>query len=127
MKEHERPSFEIYKSTVLHRLKSYGDLGFIRKVLIDDDITVFYERKWYAECLYLLALVDYLSEMHGVALCDKYDELRCRRLTSLVYPAEVALGYDEKEIEENKKECLAKAIPAFLRYNIVETDIRSAV
>lgn len=122
MVQANRPQFEIFKSSVCHAVKNKGDIQFIRDVLIDNDILLLYEKQWYAECLYVLAMVDYLSRLHHVALCEEFDFLREQRLSRLVYPAEVAIA---DNVEQAKQECLAKAIPEFLHFNIVEIEVRN--
>ena len=57
----KRSSFENFKSTVCHRVKELGDINFIIDTLESQDIRTYYNRKWYPESLYLLAMLDYLS------------------------------------------------------------------
>lgn len=70
-----RGSFELYKSSVCHRVKEMGDIDFIIDTLEQDDIRMYYQRGWYRECLYLLAMLDYISRMNSVPVCTKYDDL----------------------------------------------------
>ena len=56
-----RMDFELYKSAVCHQVKDMGDMPFIIKTLESNEIRELYQKKWYAECFYLLAMVDYLS------------------------------------------------------------------
>ena len=57
----KRSSFENFKSTVCHRVKEMGDIDFIIDTLERQDIRTYYDRKWYPESLYLLAMLDFLS------------------------------------------------------------------
>ena len=123
----KRSSFENFKSTICHQVKELGDMDFILKTLESGDIRVYYERRWYPESLYLLAMLDYLSRENQVPVCTDYDDIRKCRLEKPVYPAGVqALSLAAKD-DSILKQAEAKAIPEFLRFNIVENEVRSAV
>ena len=85
----KRSSFELFKSSVCHRLKEMGDPDFIMDVLKSREIRTYYDRGWYPESLYLLAMLDYVSRLNGVPLCSEYDDLRICRLEKPLYPAGV--------------------------------------
>ena len=85
----KRPSFENFKSTVCHRVKELGDIDFIADTLESEEIRTYYDRKWYPESLYLLAMLDYISRENDVPLCDDYDDLRRCRLEKPIYPASI--------------------------------------
>lgn len=57
----KRCSFELFKSNVCHRLKEQGDIDFLIETLKEDMIRQYYDKKWYPESFYLLAMVDYIS------------------------------------------------------------------
>lgn len=122
-----RPSFENFKSTICHRVKSLGDLGFLLDTLENNYIRHYYELKWYPESLYLLAMVDYLSRINNIPLALEYDDLRQYKLPETIYPASLMI----MSAVNNNKDILTKAkktaIPEFLRYNIVEDEIRNVV
>ena len=86
-----RASFETFKSNVCHNVKNMGDVDFMIHVLESDEIRTLYERKWYPEALYLLAMLDYLSRENNIPLCTKYDDIRTRRLAKPVYPIGVLI------------------------------------
>ena len=71
--QERRLSFSVFKSSVCHRVKDKGDIDFLIDVLESDEIEKLYEKKWYPESLYLLAMVDYLSRENHIPLCEKYD------------------------------------------------------
>lgn len=54
--ENVRSSFEIFKSNTCHYVKDLGDLDFILKILESDEIRRLYNKRWYPEALYLLAM-----------------------------------------------------------------------
>lgn len=120
-----RPSFEQFRSNTCHKLKAQGDLPFITQLLKSDQIRTYYERKWYPEALYLLAMLDHLSKLHGIPLCSNYNDLRSAKLAQLLYPSEVFLLSELLHSDFPKEEALRKAIPEFMRFNIVECDIRN--
>ncbi|MDO4338879.1 MAG: hypothetical protein Q4C91_12460 [Eubacteriales bacterium] len=62
-----RSNFETFKSNVCHLVKDQGDLDFIIEVLQSKDIRRYWDRKWYPEAFYLLAMVDYLSRVNRYA------------------------------------------------------------
>ena len=124
---YKRSSFENFKSTVCHRVKELGDIDFIIETLEKRDIRMYYDRKWYPESLYLLAMLDYISRENNVPLDSEYDDLRHYRLEKTVFPAglravSAAVGNDKV-----LKEAMEKAIPEFMRFNIVECEVRNVV
>ncbi len=122
-----RCSFELFKSNVCHRVKEREDIEFLREVLISDEITLYYERRWYPECFYLLAMTDYLSRLHEIPLCEKYNALRKGKLEKTVYPSGVIALAAVNDDAEIKKLSVQRAIPEFLRHNIVEVEVRDVV
>jgi len=119
-----RPAFETFKSNVCHAVKDKGDLDFLIYTLEADRIRKLYERGWYAESLYLLAMADYLSRENGVPLCGEYDDIRCAKLQRTIYPAGILAMCAALKSDEPKSESLREAIPEFLRHNIVEAEVR---
>ena len=51
-----RANFEIFKSNIFHLVKDMGDINFIIDMLESDKIRKLYQKKWYPESLYLLAM-----------------------------------------------------------------------
>lgn len=123
----KRSSFENFKSTVCHRVKELGDINFIIDTLESQDIRTYYNRKWYPESLYLLAMLDYLSRENDVPLCDDYDDLRRCRLEKPVYPAGIRALSAAAQNDAAIKEAAKTAIPEFMRFNIVENEVRNVI
>jgi len=121
----ERPAFELFKSNVCHELKEQGDIDFLINVLEKDEIRILYNKKWYPESLYLLAMIDYISRINDIPICKEYNDIRKHKLQTIIYPSSIlslsAVG-DEKEIKE---EAIKNAIPEFLRFNIIESEVRN--
>ena len=122
--QERRLSFSVFKSSVCHRVKDKGDIDFLIDVLESDEIEKLYEKKWYPESLYLLAMVDYLSRENHIPLCEKYDQLRTCRLSETLYPSGIVLKSASEKDNSYLAESLQKAIPEFLRHNIVENEVR---
>ena len=123
----KRSNFELYKSTVCHRVKELGDINFIIETLEKDDIRRYYLKKWYPESLYLLAMLDYISRINVVPLCTRYDDLRRCKLNETIYPASVLAASAVANDEQIKEQSRREAIPEFLRFNIVEGEVRNVV
>ncbi|MCI5936173.1 MAG: helix-turn-helix transcriptional regulator [Lachnospiraceae bacterium] len=120
-----RCSFETFKSNTCHHVKDLGDIDFIIETLETDEIRKLYNRQWYREALYLLAMVDYLSRLNSLPICTNYNDLRCKKLEKPYFPASVAVSYAATGDERIKNEAVANAIPEFLRFNIVESEVRN--
>ena len=123
----KRSSFELYKSNVCHRLKELGDLDFIIETLESDSIRDYYNRGWYPESLYLLAMLDYISRLNDVPVCTQYNDLRRACLQDTLYPAGVITASIVAGSDDPKKQAKASAIPEFIRFNIVESEVRSII
>ncbi len=124
----KRSSFEIFKSNVCHRVKELDDWNFIIETLEKDEIRMYYDRKWYAESFYLLAMLDYLSRLNHVSLCSRYNDLRRCRLQEPIYPASVLMtAAVSPRSAEIKEQARREAIPEFMRFNIVESEVRNVV
>ncbi len=124
--ERER-SFEIFKSNICHYLKDMGDLDFVINMLEKDEIRNLYDKQCYFESLYLLAMVDYVSRINRYPLCTNYNDIRKCKLPELVYPSSVLMLAAVTKDENVKKEALKNAIPEFLRFNIVESEVRNVI
>lgn len=117
--------FEIYKSNICHLVKDKGDIDFIIDVLKKNQIRIYWERKWYPESFYLLAMVDYLSRENDLPLCNDYEDIRNCTLSEPLYPRDVILAEKLDTSLDVKGQCLKEAIPEFMKYNIIESEIRN--
>lgn len=123
--ERKRPSFEIFKSNTCHLVKDLGDIPFMIRLLETNQIRELYDKKWYPEALYLLAMLDYLSRENNVPICQDYNDIRRSKLQRPVYPSSVMILCKTMKSDAPKKECMRMAIPEFLRFNIVESEVRN--
>ncbi|OUC52238.1 hypothetical protein B7939_02115 [Eggerthia catenaformis] len=113
-----RPQFTTFRSEMCHRLKRLGDQNFINYVIHDQLIETFYKMKWYPEMLYTLAILDKVSKENKITLNSKYNSLRTLKLKEMILPEWCYyIDYKIDSLIEN-------ADKDFLKYNIVEGDIR---
>lgn len=126
-KSEYRHSFEVFKSNVCHYVKDTGELEFIIDVLEMDTIRKLYKKKWYPESLYLLGMLDYLSKENDLPMCTNYNDIRDHKLDQVVYPSSVLIQTAVMHNEHIKEEAKQKAIPEFMRFNIVESEVRNIV
>ena len=123
----KRCSFGLFKSNVCHRLKALGDIAFLIEVLESNAIRDYFNKGWYPESLYLLAMVDYLYRINSIATCKDYDDIRKRKLADKLYPAGIIALTASQGSEAPMQQVLQEAIPEFLRFNIVEIEISDVI
>ena len=114
-----------FKNNTCHHVKDMGDIDFIIETLETDEVRKLYERRWCREAMYLLAMIDYLSRMNDVPLCTNYNDIRSQKLEKLYFSAGVEAAYAATGDERIKEKALANAIPEFIRFNIVENEVRN--
>lgn len=122
-----RIDFDLFKSNVCHRLKELGNTEFLIDILESGIIRQYYDKQWYPEALYLLGMLDYLSRVNEVVLCTDYDDLRSKKLQETVFPSSVIAQALVTGDETIKSKAIEESIPEFIRFNIVEKDIRDVV
>ena len=122
-------TFTWYRSEICHFLKESGDADFIAAIVGERWVERFWEWQWYAEAFYLIAIVDYLSDLHNVERYGGYNTYRRYKLENVLYPQDVLINFrlqpekynPQMVIEQCKKDPCSRY---FIRYNIVEGDIR---
>lgn len=110
----KRCSFELFKSNVCHRLKEQGDIDFLIETLKEDMIRQYYDKKWYPESFYLLAMVDYISRENNVPICNDYDDLRQQKMQKMIYPVGILITASVLSDDSVKEDAVKHAIPEFL-------------
>ena len=120
-----RESFETFKGNICHRVKDVGDIEFIIETLKSDEIRRLYERQQNREALYLLAMVDYLSRENDLPICTDYEDMRRQKLKEPQYPLGVETLCAVTGDDKYKEEAISSAIPEFMRFNIVESEVRN--
>lgn len=119
-----RSDFETFKSNICHLVKDRGDIDFIIDTLKTDEIRLYWDRKWYPESFYLLAMIDYLSRENGLPLCQDYEDIRSCTLSEPLYPRDINLAAKLNTSLDLRRQSIEEAIPEFKRFNIVESRIR---
>lgn len=122
-----RIDFEAFKSNVCHTLKELGDIEFINRTLKSNSIRQLYTMSWYPESLYLLAMLDYISRINSIPISDEYNDIRCFKLSEILYPADILIMYELTKDEDDLIDSFENAIPEFRRFNIVENEVRNVV
>ena len=120
-----RSAFETFKSNICHAVKEKGDIDFIIDTLQSDDIGRYWSRKWYPEAYYTLAMVDYLSRENQLPLCKNYDSIRATSLKKTIFPRDIELAASLDPSLDIKEQAAAESIPEFIRFNIVEKEVRN--
>jgi len=120
-----RCQFDVYKSNVCHMVKDMGDLDFIIHILETDEIRRLFHKRWYPECLYLLAMLDYLSRENDLPLCEDYNDIRAYKMKNPMYPGSVIAISNAEKSDRIRKESWNSSIPEFRRFNIVECEVRN--
>lgn len=125
----KRMEFDIFKSETCHRLKTYGDIKFINIIENKKIIEKYWKFKWYAESLYVLAMIEELYCENNLEISNKYEFYQNQKLKTILFPKsaymEMCLFNNEKDKIE--KIYLKNANKYFLKYNIVEGNIRDIV
>ncbi|MBR5368881.1 MAG: helix-turn-helix transcriptional regulator [Lachnospiraceae bacterium] len=122
-----RSAFETFKSNTCHHVKDMGDLEFVVNTLEKDEIRILYQKKWYPEALYLLAMLDYLSRINELPICTKYNDIRAHKLSKPIYSVGVMLSSEVLKSDEPLRKAERDAIPEFKRFNIFESEVRNVV
>jgi len=122
---YDKFDFENFKSNICHAVKSMGDLPFLVSVLESTEIQDYYRNEQLLECFYLLGMVDYLCRINGLPYDAEYNYIREYKLAETVFPGGIYILCSVFGDDKPEKEALKKAIPEFLRYNIVEYGVKS--
>ncbi|MBR1454470.1 MAG: helix-turn-helix transcriptional regulator [Lachnospiraceae bacterium] len=120
-----RMPFEEFKSEICHNLKALGDVNFIKYVYKNKLVLYYYNISWYEETFYTLALLDYVSHINNIPVASEYDFLRLKKLKNRIYPRDLNIISKLSKKHIKKNDIIKMAIPEFLKYNIVETNIRN--
>ena len=116
--------FDNFRSNLCHYLKNIGDLDFIYSIIQSDVITLFYEKQMYEEAMYTLAALDYISKENKIPICTRYEHLRQLKFEGIIFPKQAEVVCRLMNDNSFKESLLNKANPEFLKYNIVEGDMR---
>ena len=126
-KDEYRSAFETFKSNTCHRVKDMGDIDFMMSILEKDEIRLLFDKHWYPESLYLLAMLDYLSRINDIPICTKYDDIRKTKLSRPIYPIGAVITDEVMGSDDALNKVRAESIPEFTRFNIYESEIRNVI
>lgn len=122
-----RQTFDNFKSNICHLVKDTGELSFIKNVLCSKEVQKLYEKQWFPECLYLVAMVDYLSRKNDIPLYNGYNELRSCKLIEPIYPSSIYMMYLLTKDSSILRDSFDNSIPEFKRFNIIENEVENIV
>lgn len=72
-------------------------------------------------------MVDYISRLNDIPLCTNYNQIRLLKLKKKIYPVGVELADMVSNNDKMKNKAELSAIPEFLRFNIVESEVRNVI
>lgn len=75
----------------------------------------------------MFAMLDYISRENNVPLDSEYDDLRRCRLEKPIYPASLRALSVATRNDIILKEVVKTAIPEFMRFNTVESEVRNVI
>ena len=122
-----RPNFETFKSNIRHIIHDKGALDFIIDTLESREIRNLYEKSWFPESLYLLAMVDYLCAENNLPICTDYFDIRKFKLQEPVYPESILAMTLVSRDEKIKIDSYNHSIAEFKRFNIIESDVHNVL
>ena len=70
-------------------------------------------------------MTDYLSRINDLPMCKDYEDIRNCKLSEPLYPRDILLAAKLDVSLDVKEQCMKEAIPEFLRFNIIESEIRN--
>lgn len=119
----EDMEYDQFRSEISHKYRYDGDHKFIKDLIEYNLIGVYWERKWYDKALYIVAMMDCITDRMGLERYKDYDFYRQQKLREPRFPKDIILvdtmfkGYKEKVMDECKNNEVSKY---FLKYNIIE-------
>lgn len=117
--------FDLFKSNTLQDLKRTGEKSFVDRIEKENEIVNLFSNKEYAKSLYLLSLVDYLSEKNHVDLNQKYEYMRENSLDKMYVPKSIYLLLATKTIKIS--DVYKESIKTFLNHNIMEAELDNVI
>lgn len=114
-------AFDLFKSNVCQELVSLTDKSFLKKHLEEDSVSKLYDNNKKLESLYLLSMIDYLSNRYNLPLVKQYEEIRRYKMRNLYVSKSIYLLLKNKQ--EKISNLFNEAIKEFLNHNILEANI----
>lgn len=115
--------FDLFKSSTLQYLKTMDEVSFIARIVSSEEIDNYFLNKKYLESLYLLSLIDYLSNKNSIPLLEQYNHIRDYKCKKIYVSKSIYLLLMMKQIKVT--EIYKNAIEEFLNHNIIEAEIEN--
>ena len=115
-----RYTFTWFRSEQCHLVHRKGEVQYLIDVLEHKEIDHYWHLCMYAEALYELAMVDYISRRNDIPRCKDYDELRSQKLDRKAYPIDIVIQDTLMHDSAAYQKAEEGAIPEFMRHNIIE-------
>lgn len=126
IKRHDMSSmldFYMMVEHTMHKLRSCGEMGFVKAIREDHWIERFYMKGLYRSAFFLLGLVDYLCRKKHHKLAAWFDAYREECLDQPVYSLRTLEESDDAdEYEMSVTYTRALAVPELARFNIYMTE-----
>ena len=75
----------------------------------------------------MLAMLDYVSRINDIPICTQYENLRHMKLKKVLFPASVLVLSQVNNDNGIKEKAVNESIPEFIRFNIVESEVRNVI
>ena len=72
-------------------------------------------------------MLDYISRENNIAIYTQYDNMRNLKLKTPLFPASVLVATKIAKNDELKHRSIRESIPEFIRFNIVESEVRNVI
>lgn len=116
-------TFTWFRSEQCHQVHRKGELEYLVEVLESREIDRYWRLCMYAEAMYEVAMIDYISRRNGIPRCENYNEIRKHKLDHVAYPIDVKITGELLKSPEAFSKAESGAIPEFRRFNIIEGEI----
>lgn len=108
-------AYRDFRKDALEELALCRNEDFIREVLDEKIVEDEYLNRNYAQALFLIGLVDYLTDKQELLRDTRYNRYRGDTMKSMIYP------FGDKDAFLNGALLMPEAIPQLLKFNILET------
>lgn len=117
-----------FVSELEHRLKdSIDNDSFLHYLAHEISLDDLYEQEQYEKLYYTVALVNYLDCIDEETKLEYVKKYTDGMLDKLTFPYGVEIYCKVVESDAIKKELIKRAIPEFLKYNLVITDVGGSI
>ena len=72
-------------------------------------------------------MLDYISRLNDIPMCTQYNDLRNMKLKETIFPSSMLMAARVTKDNRLMQEAVKAAIPEFMRFNIVESEVRNVI